>query len=52
MSDTLAKDIYLKIHNWESSDSNSLAPLSDFQRNVILDLSDEISNLLEKEVSI
>lgn len=52
MADTLAKDIYLKIHNWESSENDSLAPLSDFQRNVILDLSDEISNLLGNEVCI
>lgn len=42
MSDPLSKDIYDKIHDWE----NSLAPLSDFQRNTILDLSDEISQLL------
>lgn len=42
MSDPLSKDIYDTIHDWE----NSLAPLSDFQRNTILDLSDEISQLL------
>lgn len=49
---TLSKDIYVQIQNWELSENNSLAPISDFQRNVVLDLSDEISSLLEKKVSL
>uniref|UniRef100_A0A1B6LLU1 Conserved oligomeric Golgi complex subunit 3 n=1 Tax=Graphocephala atropunctata TaxID=36148 RepID=A0A1B6LLU1_9HEMI len=48
MSDSLSKDVYAKIHNWEST-NDSLAPLSSFQRNVILDLSDEVSKLLLEE---
>uniref|UniRef100_A0A1B6H8V7 Conserved oligomeric Golgi complex subunit 3 N-terminal domain-containing protein n=1 Tax=Homalodisca liturata TaxID=320908 RepID=A0A1B6H8V7_9HEMI len=48
MSDSISKDVYAKIHNWEST-NDSLAPLSNFQRNVILDLSDEVSRLLLEE---
>ncbi|XP_054268663.1 conserved oligomeric Golgi complex subunit 3 [Macrosteles quadrilineatus] len=48
MADVISKETYSKIHEWESS-TNSLAPLSSFQRNAILDLSDEISQLLLHE---
>lgn len=46
-----SRDIYHKIHEWEKA-QGSLAPLSTFQRNVVLDLSDEVTELSLNEVSI
>uniref|UniRef100_A0A1B6C2I1 Conserved oligomeric Golgi complex subunit 3 n=1 Tax=Clastoptera arizonana TaxID=38151 RepID=A0A1B6C2I1_9HEMI len=43
------REILNKIHDWEKS-QDSLAPLSTFQRNVVLDLSEEVAELSINEV--
>lgn len=45
-----SKEIYDRIHDWEKP-QGSLAPLSTFQRNVVLDLADEVTEHLPAEVS-
>lgn len=46
-----SKEIYDRIHDWEKP-QGSLAPLSTFQRNVVLDLTDEVTEHLPVEVPI